>query len=392
MQLLVSGLRARGMTVDVLTTFPHYQSFRIEAPYRGRLAARSTETGGTVTRLWVFASGQKRKMLHRLTNYLSFNALATLAGWLQHRSYDVILANSGSFFTGVSSWLLGRLRATPFIYNVQDIYPDVPVRAGQLRSPLAIRALERIERFMYARAAHVTVISTEQRMVLESRGVPATRLSVIPNFVDTDFIRPLPRDNPVARRLQLQDRFVIGHAGNLGLAYDFESLLQVARRCRQNSDMLFLIVGDGVRRGELADIVARDELHNVCMLPYLPEAELPFLRAAMDVQLSLYRKAAAQSSLPSKLYEIMASGRPAVVSAERGSDLYQLVTASGCGLVVEPEHADQLYSALLKLHGDQAYRELLGSRGREAALRSYSVTAAVDAYAQLIDKVRNDTQ
>jgi colanic acid biosynthesis glycosyl transferase WcaI len=387
MHQLALGLRERGHTVDVLTTFPHYQSFRTEPGYRGKLIAREKVDRGRVTRVWAYASGNKQRMLHRLANYLSFNALASVIGPLSRTRYDVVLANSGSFFTGITGWLIRLLRRTPFIYNVQDIYPDVPVRAGQLRNPTAIRVLEQIERFMYDRAAHITVISNEQRAVLMRKGVPGSRVTVIPNFVDTTFIRPLPKDNELARRLGLHDRFVVAHAGNLGYAYDFESVLQAAAMLKQQSNVLFLIVGDGVLREHLAVQIAARALTNVRMLPFQPEADLPWLRAAIDVQLSLYAKGSVQSSLPSKIYEIMASARPAIVSAERGSDLFNLITATGCGICIEPENAEQLADAIRTLHDDGAKRDLLGQRGRDAVERSFSKQVAVDAYARLINDI-----
>jgi colanic acid biosynthesis glycosyl transferase WcaI len=387
MHQLTVGLRALGHTVDVLTTFPHYESFRIEPEYRGRFSVREPVVGGRVTRVWAFASGRKQDMLHRLANYLSFNLAASVAGTFTNRTYDVILANSGSFFTGMTGWLLGRLRRVPFIYNVQDIYPDVPVRAGQLRNKAAIAGLEHIERFMYQRAAHVTVISNEQRSVLLQKGVPETKLSVIPNFVDTEFVRPLPKDNPVSQRLGLHDKFVVAHAGNLGYAYDFNSLLQAAAWLQREAELLFLIVGSGVRQGELEEQIAQRQLTNVRMLPFQPEADLPQLRAAIDVQLSLYAKGAVQSSLPSKIYEIMASGRPAIVSAERATDLCKLVSSIGCGICIEPENASQLCDAIRTLQNDREKGRQQGERGREAAVRMFSKEAAVDTYARLLAHV-----
>jgi colanic acid biosynthesis glycosyl transferase WcaI len=301
--------------------------------------------------------------------------------------YDLVIANSGSFFTGITGWLIRLLRRTPFIYNVQDIYPDVPVRAGQLRNPAAIRGLEKIERFMYDRATHITVISNEQRSVLMRKGVPGAKITVIPNFVDTAFIRPLPKDNELARRLGLHDKFVVAHAGNLGYAYDFESMLQAAAALADQPDILFLIVGEGVLRETLAGQISARGLTNMRMLPFQPEAELPLLRAAIDVQLSLYAKGAVQSSLPSKIYEIMASARPAIVSAERGSDLFNLVSATGCGICIEPENAGQLTQAIRSLHGDRAEGARLGQRGRDAVERSFSKAVAVDAYARLINDI-----
>ena len=384
MHQLALGLRERGHTVDVLTTFPHYQSFRIEPGFRGRLIKRERVAGGRITRVWAFASGQKQRMLHRLANYVSFNALASAVGPLSRTRYDVVLANSGSFFTGITGWIIRLLRRTPFIYNVQDIYPDVPVRAGQLRNPRAIRGLETIERFMYERAARITVISNEQRSVLMRKGVAGSKVTVIPNFVDTSFIRPLPKDNEVARRLGIHDKFVVAHAGNLGYAYDFESLLRAAAAFAAQPDVLFLIIGDGVLREQLAARIGERNLANVRMLPFQPEADLPLLRAAMDVPVSLYAKGAAHSSLPSKIYEIMASERPAVVSAERGSDICNLINATGCGVCVEPENVDELVQAIRTLYDDRAQAARLGQKGRDAVERSFSKEAAVEAYEHLI--------
>jgi colanic acid biosynthesis glycosyl transferase WcaI len=387
MHQLALGLRALGHTVDVLTTFPHYQSFRTEPGYRGRLFAREHVAGGRVTRVWAFASGQKQRMLHRLANYVSFNALASIAGPLTRARYDVVIANSGSFFTGITGWLIQVLRRTPFIYNVQDIYPDVPVRAGQLRNPAAIRGLEKIERFMYDRATRITVISNEQRSVLMRKGVAGSKVTVIPNFVDTAFIRPLPKDNEVSRRLGLHDKFVIAHAGNLGYAYDFASMLDAAAALKPVADVQFVIIGDGVLREALTEQIGQRGLTNVRMLPFQPEADLPHLRAALDVQLSLYAKGSVQSSLPSKIYEIMASGRPALVSAEHGSDLYNLVTATGCGICIEPENSAQLTAAIRTLHQDRAQGARLGQQGRDAVERSFSKEAAVEAYARLLGDI-----
>jgi colanic acid biosynthesis glycosyl transferase WcaI len=384
MHKLAEGLRERGFVVDVLTTFPHYESFRVGAADRGKLVAHEGAGGGRVTRVWAHASGQKQNMLHRLANYVSFNVMATLTGAFARRRYDVILANSGSFFTGISAWLLGLFPRTPFVYNVQDIYPDVPVRAGQLRNRAAIRALEMIERFMYDRARHITVISQQQRQVLEAKGVPAARLTVIPNFVDTSFIRPLPKDNEVSRRLELHDKFVIAHAGNLGYAYDFGSVLDAAGRLRAHAGLLFVIIGDGVRHSDLAQQIAARQLTNVRMIPFQPEADLPMLRGAIDVQLALYTRGAIQSSLPSKIYEIMASGRPAIVGAEADSDLVQLVQSTASGLCIDPENVDQLEGAVLRLYRDPATARAMGERGRAAVLDKYSKESAVAAYAELL--------
>ena len=384
MSQLAESLRTRGFSVDVITSFPHYDGFRIGRAYRGKLISQEAVGDDTITRLWVFASGAKHKMVHRLVNYLSFSSIATIAGIVRRRRYDVVLANSGSFFTGIAAFVLWLIRQAPFVYNVQDLYPDVPVRAGKLTNGHIIRALERIEKFMYDRAAHITVISREQRNILIGKGVAADKVSIIPNFVDTDFIRPLPRDNSFARIHGLVDKFVVAHAGNMGLAYDFETLLACAHVLKDREDIVFLIIGDGIRRKELEEYVQTHRVPNVRILPFQPEPDLPEVRAAVDVQLSLYKSGSARYSLPSKLYEIMASGRPAIVSAEPGTDARLLIEETNSGLAIDPESVPQLVSALLRIRDDTALGERLGANGRIAAVQQYSRTVAAARYAALL--------
>src|SRR5579871_2525459 len=178
------GLVARGHRVSVITTLPHYQQFRIWDEYRGKLLQRELYHGMDVQRLWVYASAQKKRMLHRLLSYLSFNTLATVASVLRRTQYDVVLCTNGSFFTGIAASIYGALRGAPFIYNVQDLYPEAPVAAGQLTVGTATRALGAIERFMYRRAAHISVITPSFRENIVAKGIAASKISVIPNFVD----------------------------------------------------------------------------------------------------------------------------------------------------------------------------------------------------------------
>jgi colanic acid biosynthesis glycosyl transferase WcaI len=387
MAQLCEGLVARGHQVTVITTFPHYARFRIEDEFRHKLVERSTFNGIDVLRLWVFAHGSKRKMLVRLASYVSFNLLAMLAGLLLRRRYDVILCSNGSFFSGVAANVIAAARRIPFIYNVQDLYPETPVQAGQLRNKAAIRVLERLERFMYARAKHVTVIGDSFRTNILAKGVDHRKVSTIPNFADTEFIRPVAKDNAFSRRHGLINKFVVTHAGNVGYVYDLETLIDAADLLRDKHDVVFLIVGDGVARPSLEAKVRDLSLDNVRFLPFQPRDVLPMLRAASDVQLALYRQGASRYSMPSKVYEIMASGRPVLASAEPHSDLWKLVRSTGCGMCVEPDDPTKLAAAIELLRQDQSRRLVMGLQGRCAVEQQYSRDVVVNQYAELIDTV-----
>ena len=386
MSQLSEGLVALGHEVTVVTAFPHYEHFRIWDEYRGKLIARTREKGIDIIRLYTYAPG-KKSMVNRLVSYLTFNTLASLVSVLSRSRWDVILCPNGSFFTGLTAWLVNMAKRASFIYNVQDLYPDVPIRAGQLRNPYAIAALRSLENFMYRKAAHITAISPAIFDNLVSKGVAPDKISVIPNFVDTDFIRPLPKDNSFAQQHGLADKFVVTHAGNLGYVYDLDTMIEAASLLHWEKDILFLIVGNGVAKAALEKKTQELKLDNVRFMPFQPHESLPWLRASSDVQVSLYKSGAANESFPSKVYEIMASGRPLLASADGDSNVANVAKAAQCGLCVTPGNAEALGEAILRLYRDPFLREAMGRCGRQYAVENHSKNAAVASYHELLERV-----
>ena len=385
MRQVCEGLVDEGHEVSVITTFPHYEKFKVWDQYRRKVAQHSELNGMDVLRLSVFTPGQKHRIVNRLATSVSFNALATVANLLSRKAYDVILCPNGSFFTGLSAYFGGK--GIPFVYNVQDLYPETFFRAGLLRNRPAVAALKKIERFMYNRAAHITVIAPSFRRSLVAQGIPADKISVIPNFVDGDFIRPLARENDFSGAHDLNDRFVVTHSGNVGYPCDLETLLDTALVLASQEDILFLIVGDGVAKPDVERKAQELGLANVRFLPFQPVDSLPWLRASSDVQVSLYQRGSARYSMPSKIYEIMASGRPLLASAEANSDVANLVEDTQCGLCVEPERPLHLAGAILRLYHDARLREAMGRCGRKHAEENYSKQSVVARYHELLQRV-----
>lgn len=388
---IADGLTEHGHEVSVVTTFPHYRNFRTEPEYRGRWYGRETERGIDVLRLRSYAPG-KKTMIRRLINYLSFAGTATLGGLFWRKSWDVILCTNGSFFSGIAAWLIGLTKRAPFIYNIQDLYPEVPIAAGQLKNRYAIGMLRAIESFMYRRAAKITVISPAMVGNLLPKRVPRTKIALIPNFVDTEYIKPLPRQNSFSSDHGWNDKFLVMHAGNLGHVYDFASLLSAAKQLEGKRDIHFVIVGEGVAKPELARQIKKLSLANVELLPYQPREVLPWLRASADVQLALYRRRAASHSLPSKLYEIMASGRPVVASADSGSPVQAHIRTTASGLWVEAEDESTLVNAILRLFNDRQLCAELGRNGRKQAEKYFCRAVAVREYQELMKEMVNDRQ
>jgi colanic acid biosynthesis glycosyl transferase WcaI len=244
-----------------------------------------------------------------------------------------------------------------------------------------------VELLMYRRASHISVIAPAFKRSIVDKGVPDSKVSTIPNFVDTEFIRPLPRHNDFSRAHGLDGVFVVSHCGNLGYVYDLETMLGAARQLRSRGDILFLIVGDGVAKETLMHRARELRLENVRFMPFQTREQLPWLRASTDVQVSLYKSGAARYSMPSKVYEIMASGRPILASAEKGSDVRSLIETAGCGLCVEPGDPGGLAQAVEALREDLALREDMGRKGRAWAEERCERRVAALAYSRLFDQL-----
>ena len=383
---LAEDLAKLGHHLTVVTSMPHYGGNRIWSDYRGKLYTRETFKGLDVRRVYLYVPQQKENLLGRLLNYATFNTFSTIASTLTGR-YDVVLAPSPPLTNGLVAFLVSRLRGVPYVYNVQDIYPDVATRLGVLTNPRAIAFFKRMENFVYDKAAAVSVLSEGFRRNLLDKSVPDGKIKVIPNCVDFDLIHPLPRHNDFSAAQGLDDKFVALFAGNVGLSQGLEAILDTAHLLEKQKDILFLIVGSGAAKPGLQEYAKELGLENVRFLPFQPREDLPEMYASSDVCLVPLRRGVATDSVPSKLLTITAAGRPLIASVDKGSDTHRFVQAAECGLCVEPEDPSALAKSILMLYDDPHLREQLGRNGREYVETRYTPKAVARQYAVLLEQV-----
>jgi colanic acid biosynthesis glycosyl transferase WcaI len=391
MSELAQDLRAKGHRVTVLTTTPHYNDEPEAAarqplrPYWGRWVQESELNGIRV--LHVYAAPKGSRVWSRALDYARYHVLGTLLGLFAVERPDVLLAPSPPLTIGLQVWLLGLVRRAPFVYNVQEIYPDIAVKLGVLRNRALIWAMEEVEQFIYRRAARVSVISERFRRTLETKQVPADKLRVIANFVDTDFVRPAARENAFSAECRVGSKFTVLYAGNIGLTQGLETVLEAAQRLAGVRDIQFLIVGGGARREWLAQQLAERQVTNVTLLAYQPRSRVPEIYASADLCLVPMKAGTARDTFPSKVYTIMAAGRGVVASAEPDTELAWVVEQAGCGWVIPPEDAAALSDAVQYAY---AHREELldrGARGRTYVVAHHSREAIAHKYDELIREV-----
>ncbi|MGK0361854.1 MAG: colanic acid biosynthesis glycosyl transferase WcaI [Bradymonadia bacterium] len=384
---LAEGLVARGHRVTVVCAFPHHETGQIDPQWRGKVFARDEHNGVQIIRTYIFAKQTLfgRTSVAKMANYASFTAVA-LAVASTVRDIDVIFTPSPPLTLGIVDAALAGIKRVPFVYNLQDLFPEAAVRLGVLTNPKVVAGFERLEDWVYGKAHHLSVISEGFRQHLLAHGVPDDKISVIPNYTDTTFITPRDKaDNPFREAHGFKDKFVVQFSGRMGYSQGLETVIEAWRLLDDMHDVRLMMVGDGQARDMVAAAL-RDDRRAV-VLPTQPREDLPDLLAAADVGLAPLRHGMAGTSVPSKMFGIMAAGRPVITGVDAGSDAELMVQAANSGLVVPPEDPAALADAIRALATDRKLAAQMGADARAFVVTHHSDTVVVDQYEAMLQGV-----
>ncbi|HSL42291.1 MAG TPA: glycosyltransferase family 4 protein [Anaerolineales bacterium] len=370
-----------GHEVTVITTVPHYPTGRVAAAFQGRLIWRSIEDGVNVIRISV-PSVDRSKLSLRLLQYVSYQLGAAWVVMTGPR-YDVVLAGSTSLTVLLPFVASVVVRRIPAIYSVQDLYPNVGITLGIFRNKLVIDIVAALEKFIFKNSKIVQIISESFRQSLQDLGVPDSKVKLVYNWVDTEFIRPMPRLNEFSKEYGLDERFVILYSGNMGPSQGLENILRAAERLKNEKDIIFVLIGDGLNKEFLVNEAKKRSLSNLLFLPFQPRERFPYALASADISLVPLRRGIDQGSLPSKLFTVLASGRPVIVCVEEESEIWRLVKLADAGRQVPTDDPAALSNAILALRNDIKLREQLGCNGRLWAEQNHSILIAEEKFEKL---------
>jgi colanic acid biosynthesis glycosyl transferase WcaI len=385
--MLCEDLVRLGHQVSVIAAVPHYPSGRVFAEFRGSLISREQCNGVDVTRVWV-PSVNRAHLGQRLLTFLAYQGLATISGL--RRRYDVMIVANPALEVFLPFTVLATLRRRPAIFSVHDLYPDVGIKLGIFRHRLVTKIIAAMENECLRSATYVRVLSEGFRQSIQTRGIPDSKIALVWDWLDTDFIQPQPRVNPFSKKFGLDHCFTVQYAGNIGLSQGLEQVVEAATLLGQESALRIVFVGDGAGKTRLFELVTTTAPTNIQFIPFQPREELPLVLASADVSLISLKSGISNDSVPSKFYSILASARPLIALVDRGSDTWQLVERAACGVCVEPGDPKQLATAILKLYHDNNSREEMGSNGRAYVVRYHSRTAAAQEFHKLICSVGAD--
>ena len=323
-----------------------------------------------------------RRFAGRAANYLTYLASAGFAARQVGRP-DVVVSLTDPPVIGLTALRTARRTGARFVFLCEDVFPEVATLLDDFSSAFVNHTLDRINRRLLRQADAVVALGERmRRRLVEEKSADPARMHVIHNWADCDAIVPGPKDNAFSRSLGIADQFVFMHSGNIGHSQNLDVLVAAAERLRSRERLTFLIVGEGTRRDALEAEVARRHLTNVRFAGYQPKASLHESFAAADAFLIALKPGIEGYIVPSKLYGILASGRPYVAATDPSCEAADIVRQHQCGLLARPGDPDDLAAKVAALYDDPASTRAMGVNARAAALR-FDRRHAVASYHEL---------
>ena len=326
------------------------------------------------------------RFVARASNYVSYFAAATVASFGVGRP-DVVVSMTDPPIVGLAALWTARRTGARFVFLCEDIFPEVASLIEDFHNTALNASLDRINRYLLRRADGIIALGDRmRRRLVEEKGADPARVHVIHNWADCDAIVPGPKDNAFARAHGLVDRFVVMHSGNVGLSQNLDVLLEAADRLRSKDRLTIAIVGDGSTRQALEALAAARGLTNVRFFPYQPKALLHESFAAADAFLVSLKGGLEGFIVPSKVYGILAAGRPYIAATDPSSEAAAIARDGQCGLVAAPGDPAALADAIATMYDHPAATKEMGERARRVA-RQFDRRIAVQAYHDLLVRV-----
>jgi colanic acid biosynthesis glycosyl transferase WcaI len=329
-----------------------------------------------------------RRPLRRMVDFVKFHIFSIIIGSGLGK-FDIVLAPSPPLTIGLVAYIIAILCRGKSIYNVQEIYPDFAINQGTIKNKQFIGMLKSLEKYIYKRSAAITLIDQKFAEIVYPRSKNNSKFKIIPNFVDTEFYIPQPRINEFSSKYRLNDKFVVAYAGNIGLAQNWEPVIEACLQLN-SFPILFLIVGDGIKKDWLKNKIKEKKIKNLLLLDYQAKKIMPLINASADIHTILMNSEMDKDGFPSKIYTIMSSARPAIISTGKNSPLYHLMQDASYGRHVPLNDNDAYISAIKQAYNEREMLAGEGERGREFILKFFSKEVVTRKYHELISTLVND--
>lgn len=375
-----------GHEVTVLTCAPNVPNGVVYDGYKNRFFQCEEIDGVKVVRVWTYMAANKG-VVKRIMNFVSYMFSAIFFGLFVGKP-DLIIATSPQFFCGWAGVVVSKFRRKPFILEIRDIWPESIVAVGANLGKRTISFLEKMEDWMYKAAYKIVTVGKGYKSRLVEKGVPEEKIDIVMNGLNTELFIPKEKSPELVKKWNLQNKFVCSYSGTIGMACGLDVALEAAKilKEKERSDICFLLVGDGAEKGNLEDKARKLELDNVIFTGRQPKETMPDYLATSDVSLVHLRKTDLFTTvMPSKIFESAGMERPIIIGVK--GQATDIVLEAGAGVEMEPDDAQSLVDAVLKLADEPELCQSMGGSGREYMLKNYDRKKLASDYLDVLEQV-----
>lgn len=370
---------------SVLTSFPSYHVTEKTERYKGRKFIEEQFGAMTVFRVKVPQFPRyipAMRVIWQFTISFCFSKAAQ-----RMKKYDIALIYSPPLPLGLTGSFIKRKFGTPFVLNVQDLFPQSAIDLKVLKNRLLIRFFEYFEKKIYNCSNHITVHSSGNKEHVTGTGIDPKNVTILPNWIDTNLLRPGGKRNSFSQKHNLLDKFVVSFAGVIGYAQDIDVIIKVADRLKDKKDILFLIAGDGIEKNKHIKKAEEMSLDNIVFLPMQPRNVYSQLLNASDVSLCTLKQEVLSPVVPSKILSIMAAEKPVIACMNQKGDAPKIIKQAKCGFVFPANDLNGLVQAILDLYNCPELRQEYGRNGRSYVVENFSLDICSDNYIKLFEQI-----
>lgn len=381
------GFKKANYDVVVLTTTPHYNIIENSLghqPLFKKLLGLYYESNFNGIRVIHVPLKKFKSTFIRILSFIYWHIFSFCIS-LTFKKIDYILSPSPPLSIGFISILIAKIKHAKFIYNVQEIYPDLLINQGNIKFKPAIKILKWLEKFVYNNSNAVVTIDQQFYNQIKNRVIDQKKLKIIPNFVDTDLFKPVNNFSSLPESFSNDPSKVkILYAGNIGLFQDWDPVLYAANKLRE-TNVEFWVVGEGVKKDFLLEEIQKSNLTNIKIFPYQNRELMPIINSYADIHFISISKEMEQEGFPSKVYTIMACAKPMIVVSSKNSPLYNFLNELDCAILISENRNDNFLKSILELVNDKNKQIELGQNGFKVIQDKYTKDKIIEKYINIFE-------
>jgi len=383
------GFRNAGYEVVVLTTTPHYnliESTLLKQPLKKFIFGIFYVSDYYGIMVIHVPLKKYKSTIIRILSFIYWHFLSLIIG-LSIKNIDFILSPSPPLSIGIVSILIAKKNRAKFIYNVQEIYPDLLIKNGTLKSSIIIKSLKWLEKYVYNNASAVITIDQNFYDQIVDRLYEKGKLKIIPNFVDTKLYKPLSKEVELPKPfIKNKNKIRLLYAGNIGFYQDWNPVLFAAKKLI-NTNIEFWIIGEGVKKEYLINEVEKHNLTNIKVLPYQDRELMPFINSFADIHIISISKEMEHEGFPSKVYTIMACSKPMIVITGKNTPLNNFLENLNCAILISDNKNEKFVDTITELAGNQIKRDQMGVNGYNTILNKYTKEIIINKYLKIFNEI-----